>query len=32
MPEIATPSVCLKAWKKLYIAPAKGRSALEAEA
>jgi hypothetical protein len=31
-PEMATPSVCLNARKKLYIAPAKGRSALKAEA
>ena len=31
-PEMAIPSVCPKARKKLYIAPAKGMSALEAEA
>lgn len=31
-PEMAIPSVCPKARKKLYITPAKGRSPLEAEA
>ena len=31
-PEIVIPKVCLKARKKLYIAPAKGRLLLEAEA
>ena len=30
--EIATPSVCPSARKKLYIAPAKGRSVVKAEA
>jgi hypothetical protein len=31
-PPIATPKVCPKERKKEYIAPAKGRSALDAEA
>jgi hypothetical protein len=30
--ERATPSVCLKAWKKLYIALTKGRLSLKVEA
>jgi hypothetical protein len=31
-PEIATPSVCPNAPEKLYVALAKGKSAVEAEA